>query len=404
MKKLCLYLLLIVLMISCVSASVDYFTERMNFPPGQSRSHKQILTNNGNTTIIVNATVPSGFSASVSNCAQPTASLFVCTIPAGASRYYTITSPSSCTEGTIYKSFLTSNSSFSSDFTFVCLPDNKITDCKIEYGHGDANYLPNDQLYISNETASIFNLVRVWNIGQYLTPDEAAKNATITCQYENYPVRTYGRVEIDYGTSSINGTFFWDLIESGYWFRIGVVSQDVSGKSVGSYYNKTCSNLTYQFDHHQVVANSSSCNLEIRDTAPFTTTITSHPYLSGKAILTIINNEKYDTYDLSFDKLLNDVEHSETYQYLASGNSVSYVIDQSNNCSTTMFFIPSWYINSWHPKYYTQILNCSFGLNNPPILQYIGSRTAYVNTTFIWHYQDHFHIHNHYLRNFFLLH
>ena len=102
---------------------------------------------------------------------------------------------------------------------------------------GDANYLSNDQLYISNESASIFNLVRVWNIGQYLTPDEAAINATIECQYENYPVRTYGRVEIDYGTSAINGTFWWDVIESGYWFRIGVVSQDVSGKSVGNYYN-----------------------------------------------------------------------------------------------------------------------------------------------------------------------
>ncbi|MBW2966599.1 hypothetical protein KY342_05835 [Candidatus Woesearchaeota archaeon] len=375
-------LVLLVVLCSSVYADVDYFTERMNFPPGSSRSHKQTLTNNGNTTIVVNATVPSGFSASASDCSQPTASLFSCTLSPSSSKYFTITSPSNCTEGTIYKSQLTSNSSFSEEFTFVCIPDNKITDCKIEYGHGDANYLPNDQLYISNETASIFNLVRVWNIGHYLTPDEAAENATITCQYENYPVRTYGRVEIDYGTSYVNGTFFWSLIESGYWFRIGVVSQDVSGKSIGNYYNKTCSNLTYQYDHHQVVAAPSLCNLEIRDTAPFTTTITSHPYVSGKALLTIINNEKYDTYDLSFDKLLNNEEHTETYRQLNSGNSVSYVIDQSNNCSINLFFIPSWYINSWHPRYYTQTLNCSFGLNNPPILSTIGSQTAYVNNTF----------------------
>ena len=79
-----------------------------------------------------------------------------------------MTSPSSCTEGTIYKSYLTSNSSFSEEFVFVCIPDNKITDCKVEYGPGDANYLPNNQPYISNESVTLFNLVRVWNIGHYL--------------------------------------------------------------------------------------------------------------------------------------------------------------------------------------------------------------------------------------------
>jgi len=383
MRKLCLLILLTIILAASVSA-VDYFTNRMNFPPGESRQHTQTLTNNANSTTTINATIPAGFTVSSTNCNQINSTFVSCTIPASSSRYYTMTSPSSCTEGTIYKSYLTGQG-FSEYFTFVCIPDNKITDCKVEYGHGDANYLPNDQPYISDEPSSLFNLVRVWNIGHYLTPDEAARNATISCQYERYPVRTYGRVEIDYNTNYVNGSFIWDTIESGYWFRIGVVSQDVTGKSIGDYYNKTCSNLTYQFAHHQVIAKSTNCNLEVRDKEPFTFNIASHPTESDKSILTITNSEQYNVYYLSFDKTLNGYSHTETYPRLDSSKSISYVMDNASLCNITIFFIPSWYINSWTPVYYTQTVNCTIPtpppVNNPPtLIQNIPNQTWQFNT------------------------
>jgi hypothetical protein len=355
-----------------VSASVDYFSYRMNFPPGESRQHTQTLTNNNNFAIEVNATVPAGFTLNSTSCTQVNSTLINCVIAPSATKEYTITSPSSCTENTKYNSYLTSNSTFSASFTFVCIPDIKITDCKIEYGHGDANYLDNSQLYISNESVTIFNLLRVWNIGHFLSPNEDATNATATCTYQDYPVRTYGRVEIFQFTGGVNGTFFWRLIEGGYWFRIGVVSQDVSGLSNGEYYNVSCTQLTYNFTHHRVVANTTNCNLEIRSQEPFTFTVADHPTLTGKSILTITNNEKYNTYDLSFDKLLSSAEHTESYQQLNSGESISYVIDEATACNSTIFFIPSWQINSWTPTYYTQTIDCSYNASfegiNAPIL------------------------------------
>ncbi|MBW2981884.1 hypothetical protein KY343_03320 [Candidatus Woesearchaeota archaeon] len=371
--------MIILLMIISSASAIDYFTDRMNFPPGESRLHNQTLANDGVSAVIINATIPSGFNLSSTDCSQINSSLVSCSIPASSTKYFTITSPNDCTEGTINKSYLT-GTNFSEEFTFVCIPDNKITDCKIEYGHGDANYLSDDQLYISNEPASIFNLLRIWNIGHYLTPDEAAQNATIICQYELYPVRTYGRVEIDYG-SKINGTFLWDLIENGYWFRIGVVSQDISGKSVGDYYNKTCSNLTYQFEHHQVIASPSNCNLEIRDPEPFSCSISQHPNFLSRSILTITNSEKYDVYDISFDRLLNDIRYTETYRQLNSGNSIYYIIDNTTEFNTSIFYIPSWYINSRNPKYYKQELSCTPStVNNPPsLVQNIPNQTWNMN-------------------------
>ncbi|MBD3249053.1 hypothetical protein GF336_03335, partial [Candidatus Woesearchaeota archaeon] len=361
--------------------SIDYFTDRMNFPDGESRSHTQNITNTESDSVQVNASIPSSFTLDSTDCIQINATLISCNIPPGQTRYYKMDSPSSCTESTLYSSELKSNSSFEEEFTFVCIPDNKITDCKVEYGHGDANYLSNSQLYISEETATIFNLLRVWNIGHFLQPDEAAEDATITCQYEHYPVRTYGRVEVDYYPNSINGTFHWEEIVSGYWFRIGVMSQEISGKSIGDYYNVTCNQLTYKFDHHQVIADPSSCNLEIRSSEPFVFTFSDHPTLENKSILKITNNEKYPVYDISFDRLLGGTLHTETYQQLNTGESVSYTIDESTSCNSTIFFIPSWYVNSLKPRYYTQQIDCS-SINHPPTLDPIGDQTAYINITF----------------------
>ena len=393
MKKLHLHInmylicsMLVLLLIPSAYATIDYSTDRMNFPPGESRQHRIDVFNHYNSSIILNISFDasgSGFSDVGSNCGYPIAGRFNCIMPANSSKYAIIQSPSNCTEGTIYKANITTNESFFAQLTYVCVPDNKITDCKVEYGHGDANYLPDNQLYISNETVTLFNLLRVWNIGHYLSPNENAIEATIDCVYENYPVRTYGRVELAHEQNQVNGSFFWDEIEGGYWFRIGVVSQEVGGKSIGNYYNVTCSDLRYNFSHHQVIANSTTCDLEIRSQEPFTFTLENHPTDNDKSVLTITNSEEYNTYSVSFDKLLDGATHTETYQQLNPGDSVTYVIDKSTACNSTVFFIPSWFINSWHPTYYSQLLDCS-GRNHPPTLDAIGNLTAYVNLTFIY--------------------
>lgn len=364
MKKLFLVILVLVFA-SFVSANVDYFSSRMNFPTDESRTHVQTLTNNFGSSVVVNATIPSGFTVDSTDCTTVNSTLLSCTIPSSGSRTYTLSSPSSCTDGTVYKSKLRGN--LSAEFVFVCIPDNKIADCKVEYGHGDANYL--DELYISDETATIFNLVRVWNIGHYLTPNEDAINATIKCQYENYPVRTYGRVEVAHGDDEINGTYLWTRIEGGYWFRIGVLSQEVSGKSVGDTYDVDCNQLEYWFEHTRVIANYSTCDLEVREKEPLFCNATAHPVFTDKIIVTFFNQEKYGIHDMSFDKSLDGLKHTETYQFLDNGDSVSYVMDNSSADNIDVFFIPSWYANSLKPKYYKQNLNCFNAsiLNIPPV-------------------------------------
>ncbi|MFH1682517.1 MAG: Ig-like domain-containing protein [Candidatus Woesearchaeota archaeon] len=373
MRKSTPYLFLIILLASSFYA-LDYQTDRMNFPPDESRLHTQTLINDGNTAIIVNATIPNTFNLSSTDCTQINTTYLSCSIPSNSTKYYSLTSPLNCTENTLYYSQLTGN--ITNKFTFVCIPDNKITDCKTEYGHGDANYL--SEPYISTEPTTIFNLLRVWNIGHFLSPNEDAKNATATCIYENYPVRTYGRVELTYETNQINGTFLWDTIEGGYWFRIGVVSQDLQGKNIGDTYNISCNNLSYQFNHHQVIAKTTSCNLEIRNKEPFTCTLTPHPVFSSRSILTLKNNETYKTEDLSFDRLLNDAYHTETYQRLNPGETISYLVDNSTS-QLTVFYIPSWYTNSFSPLYYKQVVPCT-APNLPPVASTIPDQAWLINT------------------------
>ena len=82
MRKLHLCLILLVLMIAPVYA-VEYFSDRMNFPLGASREHNQTLTNDGTEDIEIDATIPSGFSLSSSDCASINATLVRCAMPAG---------------------------------------------------------------------------------------------------------------------------------------------------------------------------------------------------------------------------------------------------------------------------------------------------------------------------------
>jgi len=353
MKKSLAWLIIAFVMISFTAyaaSAFDYFTYRTNFEPGSSKTHVQQMTFSGNLTIIL----PPDFTFTSSTDSYTTSgSNYTWQSNTSTTINYTITSPSNCTEGDIYKSNIYNNNTWIDEFTYVCIDDIKVVDYKVEYGHGCGNYLAQDEPYISNESATLFNLVRVWNIGGYLDPDEDAINATITCYYEDYPVRTYGRAEISYG-EPMNGTFFWDLIYGGYWFRIGVLSQDVSGKAVGDTYSVNCTHLTYDFSHQRVVANFPNYTLNVRSPEP----IIKNTTLSGsKEIVTLTNNEQYPVYDLVLDFIVDGFVETNHLVKLDPGQSVIYYADPGTN--TTVSFVPSWQRHCFAPEYYQQILQNS---------------------------------------------
>ncbi len=355
------------------ASAFDYFTYRMNFEPGISENHVQEMTFSGNLTI----TLPSGFSFVSSTHNYTTSGSNYTWQNSTTTINYTISSPASCTEGDIYRSSIYNNGSLMDEFVYVCIDDTKIVDYKVEYGHGCGNYLAQDEPYISNESAVLFNLVRVWNIGNYLDPDEDAEDAIISCYYEDYPVRTYGRVDVGYG-NGINGTFEWDLIYGGYWFRIGVLSQEVSGKSVGDVYGVNCTELTYDFSHQRVVASFPNYTLDVRSPEP----LSKNASITGtKEIVTIKNIEQYPIYNVYLDYVINDVAESYFISKLDAGETVTYYADTNSN--TAVSFVPSWQRHCFAPVYYQQILaNVSnISANQAPTSTSIPSQAWLQNTS-----------------------
>lgn len=378
-KRFILWLLLAVALVSSTAYAAyafDYFTYRMNFPPGTARTHVQEITFAGNLTI----TLPNTFSFVSSTASYSVSgSNYTWQSNASATINYTIQSPSSCTEDTIYKSQIYNNGTLIDEFVYVCVYDSKVVDFKVEYGHGCGNYLSENELFISNESVTLFNLVRVWNIGGYLDPDEDAVNANIGCSYERYPVRTYGRVDISYYPNRVDGIFNWDKIIGGYWFRIGVVSQDVSGKSIGDTYDINCTELTYDFEHERVAAHFPDYSVEVRSATPLIMNTTP----SGSVnIVTIKNIEDYPIYNLVLDLTINGYIETNYVPKLAPGETLTYYADPGTN--TIASFVPSWYRNCFTPVYYRQVLTnaSNITINQPPSYSNIPSYAWAENTSY----------------------
>lgn len=345
MKKWGLYLAVFLLISFNAFAINSYYSYRMNFPTNEARTHVQTI----NATGSVNATIPSGFSflSCTGDCSVSGSSINWSGLSSSAVNY-TLTSPSSCTEGTRYTSDVYEGANVVATFVFVCISDSNVADYKVEYGHGCGNYL--DTNVISNESAMLFNLVRVWNIGNYLSPNEDAKNVTINCTFENYPVRTYGRVDVAYNPSSINASFRWSQIQGGYWFRIGVLSQYVSGKTIGSTYNVSCNPLTYTFSHEKVEAGFSNYTLQVRSYLPFQITAQEDASNLGKAIYSIKNNETYTIYDLDINFAVGNITANSHYALLRPNQSIAYRVNIQNNTNITIFFTPEWLVNCFSKK------------------------------------------------------
>lgn len=351
-RGLIVFVFCLVLLVTSVTA-LDFFSLRMNFPPGESRVHNITLTNNDNFSVSVNITKPTDFTLGGSGgCVSSGGTKFICNISINSSTYVEFSSPSSCNEGDRYTSTITSNASFSDQVTFVCIPDSKIIDHKIEYGHGDANYLSDP--YIANESSTLFNLIRIFNIGHYLSPNEDAENVSILCTFENYTVRTYGRTEISYNGSQVLSNFSWDSIEGGYWFRIGVVGQDFTTEPLGYTYNVSCSELTYDFDKHRVVVPNLTYSLEVRSCKALQVNFAEQPEDYSTVEVTLKNIEKYTLFDLFFEKIVGGISEEEHIIQLFPNETATYVIDRNNTYNFSFHFIPAWYRNSRNPQYCVQ--------------------------------------------------
>lgn len=372
-----LFMALLLIFAFCGSASaIDYFSYRMNFPPDEQKEHLQTITFTGNLTV----TIPSSFALinyssapSISGNNRTWSSATETTIN------YTLLSPSPCIEGSLYHSEIYNNGSYIGKFTYVCLHDNKIVDHKVEYGHGCANYLT--ESCISNETATIFNLLRVWNIGNYLDPDEDARNAAIVCYYENFPVRTYGRVEVNY-TPDIVGTYLWDMVKGGYWFRVGVLSQDVQ-KQAGESYNVSCNQMAYKFEHEQVIADFENYSLNVVSTQPFAVTYQNYTLDATKYVYTIKNTQSCYIYTVYFNRFIDGYTKTEFFPKLGPGEEIMYIGDKLDNNTFTINYIPSWYSNSMCPVIYTQEVKLTPTANHPPNITWTQpNQTASINETY----------------------
>jgi len=352
-------ILFYVLLFSSSVLAITYYTDQMNFQPGEARNHTQYITYTGDNLTVV---VPAQFTI-ISNSSGSTISGNNITWGSGVSRDvdYTIESPDNCTENTFFDSQIYRNDVLNASFRYVCIPDSKIVDYKLEYGHGDANYLSED--YISNESVTLFNLIRVFNIGHYLDPDENPVNAKINCTFENLPVRTFGRVDLNHHDDVINGVFTWSSIQSGYWFRIGVVSQDLSGKVLGDYYNVSCNDLTYNFTNHQVKASYTNKTIQVRNTAPFTISVTE---FSDRLRYVINHTELYSLEDVDFRWSVAGTHKSESYRKVLPDDSLQFDVYLSGNDSVDLEinYVPSWYANSRNPMVYTQTRNQGYNISS----------------------------------------
>ena len=359
-QKLVLSFFLLLISIAVVSANVSYyFNYQMNFQNGEARNHTQSITYTGSNMTV---TVPDGFTLVNYSSGGVVNGVFL-SWGSGTARNvnYTIQSPSSCTDGSVYYSNISLDNAYFNRFSIVCTPDNKIVDYKLEYGHGYANYLTED--VISNETATLFNLIRIFNIGHYLDPDEDANNVSINCTFEKFPTRTEGHGEITHQSSSILASFFWDIIEGGYWFRISTLSQDVS-KSVGSVYQVNCTPATYNFNHQKVSAAFTNKTLLIRSPNPFNIT-TSVNSTAAKITYTIQNIEVYTPEDLIFTWKVRNYTKTSELRKLSQNETVKFdlFLDGAENISLNIDFIPSWQQNSLNPVVYTQSQTTSYNIN-----------------------------------------
>ena len=368
-----------------VAMGVEFRSDRMNNPPGVSRVHIQVISNvTGNITVAI----PANFSLTNSSNGSINTSVNVSWLNlTEATVNFTLASPSGCLENDFFRSSILVNGSVIGTFPFICVPDSKIVDFKVEYGHGNANYLGiGDELVIPNQSAVLFNLVRVFNLGYLLTPNENPENASLYCQYELLPVRTFGPGEVGREQSRINMSYFWSEIRGGFWFRIGVLSQDFTPRPPGTAYNVSCQNVTYQFSRTRVVAPFTNFSLLVRTEYPFTMRQFNDTQFVGKNLYLIQNTERYTVHKVKI--VFSQANQTAVFEVPAMppNQSLIFRVDNSTATNLSIYFIPSWFAHSTDPRVLVQ--SAFFGnasilpSNLLPRIYFPGNLSAITNGLF----------------------
>lgn len=202
MKKYVMILacLMILNMLSIVSAANELSTtsDRLNF--FDVETHTFTVSNSGAEDTQVNYTLPSGWTwVSGSGCSN-TASDIICTVTAGSSSTYTLTSPgSSAGEYQVYTFTPVVNNSYTgNDAKAVRVKDEEVLSMQIEYGRGiTGNFFYNSMsggksqvssAYIPNASSSgqyqLNFLHKIGSINKYLgVGGTIAKNLSLVCSY-----------------------------------------------------------------------------------------------------------------------------------------------------------------------------------------------------------------------------
>lgn len=342
MKRPTITILAFILVIAIASAA-DYHITPMNFPTDSSRDLNITVSSPGD---IINVTYSPSFTLSSGS-------------PDGnGSVSFILASPASSTNGDIHYINVSINDTFLDRLTAIAVPDIEIVDNKWEIGHGDFNYP--DCAYIPNESMIIFPLIRVYSVGTDVL-NEVAENVTFTCNYPDIRPRTVdNKFTVDY-SNPIEATGLLDRMKSTSLFRLFILSQEIDLNS-GDNYEVTCSDLSYDFDHHTVQAEVATINLSVVGTNPFTiTTTTTTNYVEYN----ITNTASYEIRDIEFEWKLNSLVHREKKDNMDPGESVRYRVWANDN-PTIMLNIrqkPCWMFNSRSPTFYETVHSASYSIN-----------------------------------------
>lgn len=353
----------------------------MNFPTGESRVHQQTIDLTGNISI----DVPTGFTVTDANGGIVVGSnLTFGNLTSSLS--FNWTSPSSCNQSDMFVSRIRQNSITIGEFRFLCIDDLDVVDFKVEYGHGEGNYLDSNELFIPTDEVVLFNLVRLFPLGHTLVPNANMENATIRCMYPDRTVRTYGRVEVehDFDNNKINGTYFWRLINSGFWFRIGVLSQDTHDFQVGDTFNVSCDQLTYSMGTHQVQAPFTNYSLLFVTKTPFNFTTFNDTQNPGNFILEVKNTEVYTPREVELVFQINNNTQNIMIPEIRPNESYFFRLEDTEEFNISAFFVPPWFHNSFEDDIYVEQRGSLNPLQtfNDPVIGTFTCAALFINDSF----------------------
>jgi len=355
-----LILLAILILCSHFISGYDYYGGPMNFPPNESRFHTMNINITGNISI----EIPSEFNVTDSGGGTYDSGRLNFTNNTGVSTF-TVSSPSNCSNGDLYYFRIYQNNNLYGTWIFQCIYDEEVVDSKVEIGHGDWCYLDSDR-YIDNDEL-IFSIIRVWPVGNDIY-NEVAKDVTFNCTYPGYRMRTTdSKMEFEINNNYTLGKAYLDEMEGISLFRIWVNSQYINDKSIGDWYNITCTNMTFEYDHTFVRAVPKPITLKVRDRYPFNVT-TSLDSSNNKITYTIKNIEQYQVRDINLEWELNNYILVEKLHDLEPNETVKYdvYLEGTDNITLTIKYTPEWYFNCRDYKYLEQTFTTSYSFNSNP--------------------------------------